>query len=90
MYDIKDEFLCMFKYNIILFFYDLVSVITTPYIMIFILSKQSDEIYEFIVTNTIKHKNIGKICKFSEFNSKNKNILMEKSISIFGENNILE
>ena len=90
MYDIKDEFLDMFKYNIILFFYDLLSVITTPYIMIFILSKQSDEIYEFIINNTTHHKNIGKICKFSEFDNKNKNILMEKSISIFGENNLLD
>ena len=28
--------------------------------------------------------------KFSEFDNKNKNILMEKSISIFGENNLLD
>jgi len=86
LYYVKNKFLKLFKYNIILFLYDLFSVLYTPFLLIFVLPHKSKEIIEFLFTNSVYIDKVGKICKFSEFNKNNKNILMEKSISIFEEN----
>ena len=86
LYYVKNKFLKLFKYNIILFFYDLFGVLYTPFLLIFVFPYKTDKIIEFIKTNTIYVDKVGKICKFSQFNKNNKNILMEKSISIFEEN----
>lgn len=88
-YYVRNEFLKMFKYKLFLFLNDLISVITTPIILIFVLPKQSDKIINFLVNNTIYNKETGNICMFSEFKNENinNNKKMELSISIFKENN---
>ena len=87
-YDIRDEFLSFFNYKTIIFLYDLVSVITTPFILIFILSKKSKKIVIFLHENTIYVKNVGNICNFSDFRSKyiDSDEKLIKSLSVFSEN----
>ena len=88
-YKVRNEFLQFFPYMFTTFLYELLSVITTPYILLFIMPKQSSKIYNFIKINTIKTENMGNICRFADFDSKDKSKdkKMEQSISYFAENN---
>jgi autophagy-related protein 9 len=85
-YYVRNEFLKMFKYKIFLFLNDLLSVITTPIILIFVLPKQSEKIINFLINNTVYKKESGNNCVFSQFKNIN-NKKMELSISMFNENN---
>lgn len=87
-YDVRNEFISMFPYIILLFLYDLLSVITTPLILIFILPSKSSDIVNFIKINTVETENIGKICSFARFETKDKDKdkKMSNSISGFAEN----
>ena len=91
-YKVRDDFLQFFPYMFTIFLYDLLSVITTPYILLFLLPKQSSQIVNFIKSNTIKSDTVGNICRFSNFDSqeRNKDKKMEDSISYFDENNSVE
>jgi autophagy-related protein 9 len=85
--DIRDEFLEHFKYIIVLFFYDILSVITTPYLLIYVVSNQANIINNFLSHNTSYKYNIGYICTLSEFkrNTEN-NQKLENSILCFSGN----
>jgi len=83
-YDTRDEFLKIFPYKLQLLFYDLLSVLTTPFILFFSLSSQSDRLFDFIKMNSIYVPNIGNICSFSYFDSSVKNV--ESSMILFEEN----
>ena len=90
-YTVRDEFLVMFRYKLVIFLYDILSVITTPFIMIFILPNQSENIVNFIKENTVVLPNIGKICSFSEFGKDTMdktNKKTEKSIIFFEKNHM--
>jgi len=85
-YEVRDDFLSFFQYKIITFIYDIISVVTTPYILLFVLTKKTDNIISFIKTHTTYDMNVGYICSFA---TKNKNIndeKMKKSLSVFSEN----
>ena len=86
-YYVRNEFLKMFKYKIFLFLNDLISVVTTPIILIFVLPKQRVKMINFLLNNTKYIKNVGNICTFSEFNKSSNNKKMELSISMFQDNN---
>ena len=86
-YYVLNEFLKMFKYKLFLFLNDLLSVIITPIILIFVLPKQSDKIINFLINNTSYKKETGNICIFSQFKNINNNKKMELSISMFLEKN---
>ena len=83
---VRDEFLKKFNYIIMLFLYEIVSVVTTPYLLIFVISKESSNIDNFLKHNTAYKKSIGYICKLSEFTKKDKSNKMEMSILSFSEN----
>ncbi len=87
-FDIRDEFLSFFNYTTVIFLYDLLSVITTPLILIFILSKKSEKIAIFLHQNTVYVKNVGNICNFADFRSKHieTDEKLIKSLSVFSEN----
>ena len=85
-YYVRNEFLKMFKYKLFLFLTDLIGVITTPIILIFVLPKQSEKIINFLTNNTVYKKETGNICIFSQFQNINNNKKMELSISMFKEN----
>ena len=87
-YDVRNEFLSMFQYKIILFIYDLIGVISTPFILIFILPQESRSIINFINNNKVCVENVGWICTFSQFKTDKKDKKMEESISYFEENNL--
>jgi autophagy-related protein 9 len=91
-YNIRDEFLKLFPYSFILFLHDLLSVITTPYILLFVLPKQCNEITNFIMNNTAQTVNNGLICSFANFETNSKSIdkKMEQSISYFTEINSID
>ena len=86
-YDTRDEFLDLFPYTIIIFLFDLISVITTPIILIFILPKTSSDIVNFIKFNTTHTKTIGNICSFAKFDEEeNNDKKIQRSKSGFFEN----
>jgi len=85
-YEVRDDFLSFFQYKIITFMYDIISVITTPYILLFVLTKKTDDIITFLKTNTIYDINIGYICSFATKNNNFNDEKMKKSLSVFSEN----
>ena len=70
-YDIRDEFLDLFPYTILIFLFDLISVFTTPLILIFYLPNKSNDIVNFIKFNTLQTSTIGNICCFARFDVEN-------------------
>ena len=86
-YIVRDEFLSLFPYKIILFYYDLISVFTTPYILIFVLSKKSYDIMSFIKLNTIYDDNIGSnICLYAQKKQNFDDDKMKQSLTFFHSN----
>jgi len=84
--DIRNEFLEYFRYIIILFFYDILSVIMTPYLLIFVVSKQANIIHSFLKHNTTYKVNIGNICTLSDFKENNNDQKLQNSILCFSGN----
>lgn len=85
-YDVRDEFTSVFQYSIVIFFYDLLSVIITPLLLIFIMPRQSSSISTFIKTNTIDDKKIGYICSLSSFKDEYKIDNKSSSYMLFCDN----
>lgn len=89
-YDVRDEFINIFPYTLLIFFSDLLSVITTPIILIFILPKSSSDISNFIKTYSVDTNKIGKICIYSKFDLKIDDNKIKKSTSSFLENHSID
>ena len=91
-YEVRDNFLKLFPYSFILFLYDLLSVVTTPYILLFVLPRQSVEIEHFIKNHIVESKNAGPICRFANFETihQNNDKKMDQSLSYFTEMNSIE
>lgn len=84
--DIRDEFLEYFRYVIIIFLYDILSVIMTPYLLLFVVSKQANNIHNFLKNNTTYKINTGNICTLSDFKTKNYDQKLQNSILCFSGN----
>jgi len=69
---VRNEFLCFFNYILVIFFYEILGIIRTPY-MLFLISKESKNIENFIKHNIIYKKNIGSICASADFKNKSNN-----------------
>jgi autophagy-related protein 9 len=69
---VRNEFLCFFNYILVIFFYEILGILRTPYIL-FLISKESKNIENFIRHNIIYKKNIGSICASSDFKNKSNN-----------------
>jgi autophagy-related protein 9 len=89
-YKVRDEFLEIFVYKFTIFLYDLMSVVTTPYLLLFVFPNQSVKIVDFIKTHTVDTSNIGPICVFAQYDNKSNNKKMEESISGFIINHSIE
>lgn len=89
-YEVRDDFLRIFVYKFIIFLYDIVSVITTPLILLFILPNQSSKITDFIKTNTVDTIDTGPVCIYSQFDKIINDKKMEKSISGFIMNHSMD
>jgi len=66
--EVKDEFTELFSYKITNWLMEIVSIILTPLIFIFVLPKSADNIVKFMQRFTIHHPRIGYVCKFAQFN----------------------
>lgn len=89
-YDVRDEFISIFPYTLIIFCYDLLSVITTPIILMYVLPKFSSDITNFIKVNSMYNNKIGKICSYSNFELKLADNKIKRSISGFLENHSID
>lgn len=87
-FNVRDEFLIKFKYILLIFFYEIISVITTPYLLFFTIYAESQNIENFLKHNTSYKKNIGYTCRLSDFAGKYEEVnnKMEMSILSFSEN----
>jgi autophagy-related protein 9 len=83
-YEVRNEFLTMFPYKIVIFIYDLISVITTPFIL-FSLSKDTNSIISFFDKYTVDDVS-GKICSFAQKNKDSIDDKMKQSILNFDIN----
>ena len=83
-YEVRNEFLLMFPYKIVIFFYDLISVIITPFIL-FSLSKSSDSIISFFDKYTVDDVS-GKICSLAQKTKDFNDDKMKQSIINFDIN----
>lgn len=84
-YKVRDEFLSFFQYKIVIFIYDLISVITTPFIL-FRLTRDSQKIVSFIKTYTIDNNNVNNICTFAQKKQEFDDDKMKKSLIMFKKN----
>lgn len=88
-YDVRDDFIKIFPYKILILFYDLISVVTTPVIMIFHMTENSTEIVEFIKMNTLYIEKVGNVCKCAYSEDFNEGLdlnIKDGSIILFEEN----
>ena len=89
-HEVRNEFLQVFVYKFIIFLYDILSVVTTPFLLLFVLPNQSPKISDFIKINTVDVDNIGPICIYAQFDNKLNDKKMKKSISGFIMNHSLD
>jgi len=83
-YEVRNEFLSMFPYKIMVFIYDLISVIHTPFIL-FSLSTNTVNIISFFDKYTVEDVS-GKICSFAQKNKDSFDDKMKQSIINFDSN----
>jgi autophagy-related protein 9 len=83
-YEVRNEFLSMFPYKIMIFIYDLISVIHTPFIL-FSLSTNTNSIISFFDRYTVEDVS-GKICSFAQKNKDSFDDKMKQSIINFDSN----
>ena len=83
---VRNEFFSFFDYILVIFLYEILGVITTPYLLLFHVSKQSKAIENFCKKNITYKMNLGYICTSSDFKNKNKNEKLSSSIMSFSDN----
>jgi hypothetical protein len=83
-YEVRNEFLMMFPYKIVIFIYDLISVIVTPFLL-FSLSKNTNSIISFFDKYTVDDVS-GKICSFAQKTKDPNDDKMKQSIINFDTN----
>lgn len=84
-YKVRNEYIQLFPYIIVLFFYDLLGVLITPYILIFVLSKETESIVNFI-----KISSIGSNCIYSQNKKEIDDEKMRNSMTSFDENHSMK
>jgi len=86
-YEVRNEFLSLFPYKIVIFIYDLLSVIITPFIL-FYLSTNAINIISFFEKYTVDDVS-GKICSFAQKNKDSPDDKMKQSIINFDINHYI-
>jgi autophagy-related protein 9 len=69
-FDVKLEFSQLYKTRVIIFIEDILSILTTPFVLFFSLPKCSDQIIDFFREFTIHVDGLGYVCSFAEFDFK--------------------
>ncbi|KAF3941256.1 hypothetical protein ABW19_dt0209839 [Dactylella cylindrospora] len=65
--EVKNEFSKLYELKIMIFFWEVASIILTPFVMWFSLPKCSDRIIDFFREFTVHVDGIGYVCSFAEF-----------------------
>ncbi|KAK6509543.1 autophagy protein atg9 [Arthrobotrys musiformis] len=65
--EVKKEFSKLYELKIMIFFWEVASIILTPFVMWFSLPKCSDRIIDFFREFTVHVDGIGYVCSFAEF-----------------------
>jgi len=66
--EVKTEFSSLYTLKIFVFLEEVLSVITTPFILWFSLPDCSDRVVDFFRENTVHVDGMGYVCSFAEFN----------------------
>lgn len=69
-YDVKLEFAELYKMKVIIFIEEILSILTTPFVLFSSLPKCSDQIIDFFREFTIHVDGLGYVCSFAEFDFK--------------------
>ncbi|KAK3320019.1 autophagy protein Apg9-domain-containing protein [Cercophora scortea] len=69
-FDIKKEFAELYKMKLIIFMEEILSILTTPFVLFMSLPKSSDQIIDFFREFTIHVDGLGYVCSFAEFDFK--------------------
>jgi autophagy-related protein 9 len=69
-FDIKQEFSELYKPKVVIFFEEILSILSIPYVLLFSLPRSSDHIIDFFREFTIHVDGLGYVCTFAEFDFK--------------------
>ncbi|KAL2135685.1 hypothetical protein VTI74DRAFT_7366 [Chaetomium olivicolor] len=69
-FDIKQEFSELYKIKVVIFLEEILSILTTPFVLFSSLPKCSDQIIDFFREFTIHVDGLGYVCSFAEFDFK--------------------
>lgn len=69
-FDIKQEFSELYKIKVVIFLEEILSILTTPFVLFSSLPKSSDQIIDFFREFTIHVDGLGYVCSFAEFDFK--------------------
>lgn len=69
-YEVKKEFSELYKMKVIIFAEEILSIIITPFMLLFTLPRSSDQIIDFFREFTIHVDGLGYVCSFAEFDFK--------------------
>ncbi|KAK4216391.1 autophagy protein Apg9-domain-containing protein [Rhypophila decipiens] len=68
--DVKTEFSELYQMKIVIFLEEILSILTTPFVLFISLPKSSDQIIDFFREFTIHVDGLGYVCQFAEFDFK--------------------
>ncbi|KAK4124205.1 APG9-domain-containing protein [Parathielavia appendiculata] len=68
--DIKQEFSALYKVKVAIFIEEILSILTTPFVLFSSLPKCSDQIIDFFREFTVHVDGLGYVCTFAEFDFK--------------------
>lgn len=68
--DIKTEFSELYQMKLVIFLEEILSILTTPFVLFASLPKSSDQIIDFFREFTIHVDGLGYVCSFAEFDFK--------------------
>lgn len=68
--DVKAEFEQLYKLKLVIFVEEILSILTTPFVLFFSLPKSADQIIDFFREFTIHVDGLGYVCYFAEFDFK--------------------
>ncbi|CAK9134628.1 unnamed protein product [Ilex paraguariensis] len=68
---VQMEFETLFQYTGMMLLEEMASIFLTPYLLLFVVPKQVDDILKFIVDFTVPVEGVGHVCSFSVFDFQN-------------------
>lgn len=69
-FDIKQDFAELYKAKVVIFAEEILSILTTPFVLFYSLPRSSDQIIDFFREFTIHVDGLGYVCSFAEFDFK--------------------